>query len=59
MLKPLSAFKLVAHDVPRVDLPAKTNGTAKYGIDTRMPGLHYAAVMAAPVQGEKPEKICK
>ena len=57
MLKPLSAFKLVGHDVPRVDLPAKTNGTAKYGIDTRMPGMHYASVLAAPVQGEKPEKI--
>lgn len=56
MLKPLSAFKLVGHDVPRVDLPAKTNGTAKYGIDTRMPGMHYASVLAAPVQGENLKK---
>ena len=57
MLKPLSAFKLVANEVPRVDLPGKTNGSAKYGIDTRLPGMHYASVLAAPVQGEKPEKI--
>ena len=57
MLKPMAQFKLIGKEVPRVDLAAKTNGTAVYGIDTRMPGLHYAAVMAAPVQGEKPEKI--
>ncbi len=57
MLKPMAQFKLIGKNVPRVDLVAKTNGTAAYGIDTRMPGLHYAAVMAAPVQGEKPEKI--
>ncbi len=57
MLKPLSAFKLVGQEVPRVDLPGKTNGSAQYGIDIRVPGLHYAAVLATPVQGEKPEKI--
>ena len=57
MLKPMAQFKLIGKEVPRVDLAAKTNGTAVYGIDTRMQGLHYAAVMAAPVQGEKPEKI--
>jgi isoquinoline 1-oxidoreductase subunit beta len=57
MLKSMAQFKLIGKDVLRVDLVAKTNGTAGYGIDTRLPGLHYAAVMAAPVQGEKPEKI--
>jgi isoquinoline 1-oxidoreductase subunit beta len=57
MLKPMSQFKLVGKEVARVDLPSKVNGSAVYGIDTRMPGLHYAAVLHAPVQGEKPEKI--
>ena len=57
MLKPMSAFKLVGQDVPRVDLANKTNGAAKYGIDTRIPGMAYASVLAAPVQGDKPEKI--
>ena len=57
MLKPMSAFKLVGQDVPRVDLVNKTNGAAKYGIDTRLPGLLYASVLATPVQGDKPEKI--
>ena len=57
MLKPMSQFKLVGTDVPRVDAPSKTNGSAIYGLDVRMPGLHYAAVLAAPVEGEKPEKV--
>ncbi len=57
MLKPMSQFKLVGKDVPRVDVAAKTNGSAIYGLDVRLPGMQYAAVMAAPVQGEKPEKI--
>jgi isoquinoline 1-oxidoreductase subunit beta len=57
MLKPMSQFKLVGKEVARVDLPSKVNGKAIYGIDTRLPGLHYAAVLVSPVQGEKPEKI--
>ncbi len=57
MLKPMSAFKLVGKDVPRVDLPAKVNGSAVYGIDVRVPGMHYAAVLHPPVQGEKTVSI--
>jgi isoquinoline 1-oxidoreductase subunit beta len=53
MLKPMSQFKLVGHDVPRVDLTAKTNGSAVYGLDVRLPGMLYASVLVAPVQGEK------
>lgn len=57
MLKPMAQFKLQGKDVGRVDLAAKTDGSAHYGLDVRMPGLHYASVLAAPVQGEKPESI--
>jgi isoquinoline 1-oxidoreductase subunit beta len=58
MLKPLSQFKLVGNDaVQRVDVVGKTNGSAIYGIDVRLPGMHFAAVLASPVQGDKPEKI--
>lgn len=57
MLKPMSGFKIIGHDVPRVDVESKTNGTARFGIDTRLPGMAWATVLYAPVQGEKPEKI--
>ena len=33
--------------MPRVDVPAKTNGSAKYGIDVRVPGMAYATLMRA------------
>jgi isoquinoline 1-oxidoreductase beta subunit len=36
---------------PRLDVPAKINGTAAYGIDTRVPGMVYAAVRGCPVPG--------
>jgi isoquinoline 1-oxidoreductase subunit beta len=56
-LKPASQFRLIGKDVPRVDVPDKVSGRAKYGIDTRLPGMMYATVLRAPVQGEKPERI--
>jgi len=56
-LKPISQFRLIGHDQPRVDVPSKTTGKAVYGIDVRLPGMLYATVLRAPVQGEKPEKI--
>jgi isoquinoline 1-oxidoreductase subunit beta len=56
-LKPASQFRLIGKDVPRVDVPDKVSGRAKFGIDTRLPGMVYATVQRAAVQGEKPEKI--
>ena len=57
MLKPMVQFKIVGKDLPRVDLAAKTSGTATYGIDVRQPGMLYATLMSAPVQGEKAERV--
>ncbi|HZF80130.1 MAG TPA: molybdopterin cofactor-binding domain-containing protein, partial [Rubrivivax sp.] len=56
-LKPASQFRLIGRDVPRVDLPSKVNGTAVFGIDVKLPGMLYATLLRAPVQGEKPEAI--
>ena len=33
----------------RLDIPHKVNGSAQYAIDTRLPGMVYAAVKASPV----------
>ncbi len=57
MLKPMSQFKIIGTDQPRVDLPAKSNGTAQFGIDFRMPGMVWASVLYTPVQGDKPETV--
>ena len=56
-LKPLNQCRFIGKDLARVDIPLKVNGTAKYGIDTQLPGMLYASVLHRPVQGEKPDKI--
>lgn len=53
-LKPADRFRLVGKTVPRVDVPAKSNGSARYGIDARVPGMVYATIVRAPVRGSGP-----
>src|SRR4029079_16503944 len=36
--------------VPQLDIPSKTNGTAKYGIDMMLPGMVYGAIVTPPVR---------
>ena len=52
-LKPMSQFRLIGKDVPRVEIEDKVSGRATYGIDVRMPGMLYATVLRAPVNGER------
>jgi isoquinoline 1-oxidoreductase beta subunit len=50
-LKPRKAYTIVGQSPQRFDLPAKIDGSARYGTDTRLPGMLYAAVKASPVFG--------
>jgi len=52
-LKPASAFRIIGTPVKRLDTPEKTNGTAKFGIDAKPPGMLTAVVARAPVVGAK------
>src|SRR4029077_11870644 len=40
---------LLGQPKQRLDIPHKVNGSAQYAIDTRVPGMVYAAVKASPV----------
>ena len=40
---------LLGKPMQRLDIPHKVNGSAQYAIDTRLPGMVYAAVKASPV----------
>jgi isoquinoline 1-oxidoreductase beta subunit len=55
-LKKPAQFKLIGKkEIGRIDVPLKANGTAKYGIDVQVPGMVYASVLEAPVDGAKVE----
>src|SRR3984893_3595904 len=56
-LKKSGDFRLIGHDVMRVELPTKVNGSAKYAIDLQMPGMIYGAIVRSPVQGGTPDKV--
>ncbi|MEM1306127.1 MAG: molybdopterin cofactor-binding domain-containing protein [Pseudomonadota bacterium] len=56
-LKAPERFRLIGTSVPRRDVPSKTNGTATYAIDVRVPGMVYASVLRAPVEGEEPTEV--
>ncbi len=53
-LKDESAFRLLGHPVPRVDIPAKVNGSAQFGLDVRVPEMLFAVVARCPTFGGKP-----
>ncbi len=50
-LKPRAEYTIVGTSKPRFDIPAKVEGSARYGVDMRLPGLLYAAVRSCPVFG--------
>ena len=50
-------FKLIGKSLPRLDTPLKINGTAKFAIDTQIPGMVYAAIAACPVFGGKLKSV--
>lgn len=57
-LKPRSEWKLIgAAKTARVDVPAKVDGSAQYGIDVRRPGMLFAAVMNSPGFGGSVKRI--
>jgi isoquinoline 1-oxidoreductase beta subunit len=56
-LKERAAFALIGRDQARLDTPAKVDGSARYGIDVRLPGMLFAALAQSPVLGGKAAKV--
>ncbi len=49
-LKAPGTYTLIGQSVPQLDIPPKTNGTAKYGIDAMVPGMLYGKPVVPPVR---------
>ncbi len=56
-LKERSAWKLIGQPAPRLDVPAKVDGSARFGLDVRLPGMKYAALRLAPMLGGSPGRV--
>ncbi|MEO1218439.1 MAG: molybdopterin cofactor-binding domain-containing protein [Bacteroidota bacterium] len=52
-LKKPEEFKIMGTSPQRLDIPAKVNGTASFGMDVSLPNMKYATVKASPVFGNK------
>jgi isoquinoline 1-oxidoreductase beta subunit len=50
-LTPDSQFRLIGQPLPRLDIPSKTDGSAVYGLDVRIPGMMYAVIKHCPSFG--------
>ena len=56
-LKDRAQFHKIGSGQKRLDGPEKVNGTARFGIDVRMPGLRVATVAASPVPGGRVKSV--
>jgi isoquinoline 1-oxidoreductase subunit beta len=52
-LKDAAQFKIIGKPKKRLDTPSKTDGSATFGIDVRLPGMLYAVIERCPVFGGK------
>jgi isoquinoline 1-oxidoreductase subunit beta len=52
-LKNPDEFRYIGKNIPHIELPTKVDGTARFGIDVRVPGMMYAVIARCPVYGGK------
>jgi isoquinoline 1-oxidoreductase beta subunit len=50
-VKDRSQWTLIGQPALRTDVPSKTNGTALFGMDVRLPGMLFASLRQAPMLG--------
>jgi isoquinoline 1-oxidoreductase beta subunit len=50
-LKSPKEFRLIGHQLPRVDVPPKTDGTAQFTLDVTFPGMLVALLQRPPLFG--------
>jgi isoquinoline 1-oxidoreductase beta subunit len=56
-LKEHKEFRLVGRSAPRFDIPSKVDGSARFGVDVRLPQMRYAVVRLCPMLGGAPGRV--
>ena len=56
-LKPRADYTLIGTPQRRLDTPGKTDGSAEFGLDVKLPGMLYAVIAQCPVLGGLPRSI--
>lgn len=52
-VKTVDQYKIVGTSVPRIDIPAKVDGSFKYLHDVKVPGMLHARMIRPPAHGAK------
>ncbi|HWH83763.1 MAG TPA: molybdopterin cofactor-binding domain-containing protein, partial [Burkholderiaceae bacterium] len=55
--KPRAEWRLVGTPAPRSDVPAKVDGSARFGLDVRQPNQVYAVIRHCPMLGGSPGAV--
>lgn len=55
--RPRANWRQLGRTTPRFDIPAKTDGSAIYGIDVKRPGMLVATISQCPIFGGKLESV--
>jgi isoquinoline 1-oxidoreductase beta subunit len=56
-LKERASWRVIGQPAPRLDVPAKVNGSARFGLDVRLPSMRFAALRLAPMIGGAPGRV--
>lgn len=56
-LKARKDWKLIGQAAARLDVPAKVDGSARFGLDVRLPGMKFAVVRLCPMLGGSPGRL--
>ncbi|HJW11032.1 MAG TPA: molybdopterin cofactor-binding domain-containing protein, partial [Albitalea sp.] len=56
-LKDPKNWQLIGRAAPRIDLAGKVDGSARFGIDVRLPGQLFAVVRHCPMLGGSPGRV--
>jgi len=56
-LKARKDWKLIGQPARRLDVPAKVDGSARFGLDVRLPGMKFAVVRLCPMLGGAPGTV--